>query len=116
MWLPPTPPSEDFDDIYVDTSLDMKYDTQSTISPAVLAAIAPFRLGSDWARCDSDSLCKCSCSEEDYDVFGLRRLNIDSSKTIIHVLHHSYGYFYCSASQESVKVVKATKVSVLKAF
>lgn len=43
IWLPPTPPSEDFEELCVDAALEMNYDTQTVISPAVLAAIAPFR-------------------------------------------------------------------------
>ena len=43
IWLPPTPPSEDSEEYYVDTVLDMKYNITSVIAPAVLASIAPFR-------------------------------------------------------------------------
>lgn len=75
MWLPPTPPSEDYDDSYVDTVLEMKYSTQSVICPAILASIAPFRYrNSRICYVYSD----CLCSEEDYDVFGLRRQSADN--------------------------------------
>ena len=43
IWLPPTPPAESTDDVYVDLVLDIAYDTSTTISPAELAFIAPFR-------------------------------------------------------------------------
>lgn len=43
VWLPPTPPADDAEEYYVDIVLDMAYDTSSTISPAELASIAPFR-------------------------------------------------------------------------
>ena len=43
IWCPPTPPADDADCFYVDIVLDMAYDTKSTISPAELASIAPFR-------------------------------------------------------------------------
>ena len=45
VWLPPTPPVDDGDELYVDIMLDMAYDTSSVITPAELASIAPFRLG-----------------------------------------------------------------------
>lgn len=41
--MPPTPPADDDNDYYFDLVLDMSYDTHMTISPAILAAIAPFR-------------------------------------------------------------------------
>lgn len=43
VWLPPTPPSDDVDECCVDTVVEMKYDTKSNISPAVLASVASFR-------------------------------------------------------------------------
>ncbi|CAI8023442.1 Helicase domino [Geodia barretti] len=54
MWLPPTPPAEEEDVIYVDPILSLTYHLSSTISPAVLAANVPFHV-------------------DDYDVFGLWR-------------------------------------------
>ena len=50
MWLPPTPPSDDSQESHIDAFLEMKYDTQSVISPAVLAAIAPFRYRMQFTR------------------------------------------------------------------
>ena len=43
MWLPPTPPAEEEDEIYVDPILSLTYHLSSTISPAVLAANVPFQ-------------------------------------------------------------------------
>lgn len=78
MWLPPTPPSDDCEEFCIDTALEMNYDTQSVISPAVLAAIAPFR----WFIFIIVSMCllwnAASYSEDDYDVFGLRRQTTDN--------------------------------------
>lgn len=76
MWLPPTPPSDDADECYIDTVMEMKYDTQVNISPAVLASIASFRfLMSILFKLNYYVL----YSEEDYDVFGLRRQFSDTS-------------------------------------
>jgi E1A-binding protein p400 len=54
VWLPPTPPAEEEDEMYVNPILGVTYDLSATISPATLAATVPF-------------------SVDDYDVFGLWR-------------------------------------------
>ena len=43
MWLPPTPPSEDSNDYYVDNVVEMNYDTQIVIDPTVLLSVATYR-------------------------------------------------------------------------
>lgn len=43
MWFPPTPPSDDCCDYYVDLALDMTYDTQSVMTPVALVASAVYR-------------------------------------------------------------------------
>lgn len=43
VWLPPTPPADGTEDYYVDVALDLAYDTSTTITPAELASVAPYR-------------------------------------------------------------------------
>ena len=43
IWLPPTPPADDEEDLYVDLVLDMAFDTSTTMSTMLLATIAPYR-------------------------------------------------------------------------
>ena len=43
IWLPPTPPSDDTEDLYVDLVLEMSYDTQGTMSTVFLASTVPYR-------------------------------------------------------------------------
>ena len=43
MWLPPTPPSDDCYDYYVDFALDMTYDTLSVMTPVALVSSAVYR-------------------------------------------------------------------------
>ncbi len=43
IWFPPTPPADETEEFYDDLVLDMSYVTRSTMSTAVLTAIAPYR-------------------------------------------------------------------------
>lgn len=90
IWLPPTPPSDDTEDLYVDLVLEMSYDTQSTMSTVFLASTFPYRWAATFMGWMGPHSCvhmrgymlcfALYCSEDDYDVFGLWRKNTVAGK------------------------------------
>ncbi|KAL5477552.1 hypothetical protein EMCRGX_G024363 [Ephydatia muelleri] len=63
MWLPPTPPADDDEDMYVDLTMEMLYDTSSVMSPARITT---------------------AYSDDDCDVFGLWRQSAESDHKKAH--------------------------------
>ena len=40
MWLPPTPPTDDIPDYYIDYTLELSYDTTTVMTPDALLSAA----------------------------------------------------------------------------
>ena len=95
----------------MDTALEMNYNTQSVISPAVLAAIAPFRLL-------GFLLCVLTCGV--LIVFTVKRTMmslgfVDKLLTVVspNLPFYTDPNLFFSTSEEGIKVIKAVQVSAM---